>query len=90
MLGLHKDKVSLVPHSSNWYKKFEPEKERLKTILGNIAIAIEHTGSTSIPELIAKPIIDIAVGVKDIATLKTSIPILTASGYDILYHKTLS
>lgn len=84
MLGLHKDKVSLVPHSSNWHKEFEQEKERLKTILGNIAIAIEHIGSTSIPELSAKPIIDIAVGVKDIATLKTTIPLLTASGYDIL------
>ena len=61
MLGLHKDKVNLVSHSSNWHTEFEQEKEKLQTILGNIALAIEHIGSTSIPGLSAKPILDIAV-----------------------------
>lgn len=84
MLGLHKDKVSLVPHSSNWHKEFEQEKEKLQTILGNIALAIEHIGSTSIPGLSAKPILDIAVAVENIEALKSVIPILTEAEYDIL------
>ena len=84
MLGLHKDKVSLVSHSSNWHTEFEQEKEKLQTILGNIALAIEHIGSTSIPGLSAKPILDIAVAVENIEALKSVIPVLTAAGYDIL------
>ena len=84
MLGLHKDKVSLVPHSSNWHTEFEQEKEKLQTILGNIALAIEHIGSTSISGLSAKPILDIAVAVENIEALKSVIPILTEAGYDIL------
>ena len=84
MLGLHKDKVSLVSHSSNWHTEFEQEKEKLQTILGNIALAIEHIGSTSIPGLSAKPILDIAVAVENIEALKSVIPILTEAEYDIL------
>jgi GrpB-like predicted nucleotidyltransferase (UPF0157 family) len=45
----------------SWKDKFEAEKIKLKEIFGNKAIAIEHIGSTSIPGLSAKPIIDIAV-----------------------------
>ena len=84
MLGLHKDKVSLVSHSSNWHTEFEQEKEKLQAVLGNIALAIEHIGSTSIPGLSAKPILDIAVAVENIEALKSVIPVLTAAGYDIL------
>ncbi len=51
----------LIPYQPLWKEKFETEKTKLLEIFGDKAIAIEHIGSTSIPELSAKPIIDIAV-----------------------------
>ena len=83
-LGLHKDRVSLVNYCSDWPKEFEREKYELQKILGNLALAIEHVGSTSIPGLCAKPILDVAVAVKNVETLVTLIPILTDAGYDVL------
>jgi GrpB-like predicted nucleotidyltransferase (UPF0157 family)/8-oxo-dGTP pyrophosphatase MutT (NUDIX family) len=53
--------TTLIPYQSFWVDKFEAEKFKLKEIFSNKAIAIEHIGSTSIPGLSAKPIIDIAV-----------------------------
>ena len=84
MLGLHKDKVSLVSHCSDWREEFETEKKNLEKTLGSYALAIEHVGSTSIPGLSAKPILDMAVAVKDIETLGKLIPILTDAGYDVM------
>lgn len=51
----------LLPYQPAWAEKFDQEKERLSRVFGDKALAIEHIGSTSIPGLSAKPIIDIAV-----------------------------
>ena len=51
----------LISYQPSWEHKFEMEKDELKKIFGDKAIAIEHIGSTSIPGLSAKPIIDIAM-----------------------------
>ena len=83
-LGLHKDKVSLVDYCPDWTQAFEQEKKNLQKILGNAALAIEHVGSTSIPGLSAKPILDVAVAVKNVKTLVKVMPILANAGYDIL------
>lgn len=83
MIGLNKDEVKLYPHSDEWAVEFEKEKAILQKILGEYAIEIHHVGSTSIPGLMAKPIIDIAVGVKDEQTQKLLIPILSNYGYDM-------
>jgi GrpB-like predicted nucleotidyltransferase (UPF0157 family)/8-oxo-dGTP pyrophosphatase MutT (NUDIX family) len=53
--------TKLIHYQPSWRDKFEAEKIRLEEIFGDKAIAIEHIGSTSIPGLSAKPIIDIAV-----------------------------
>ncbi len=53
--------IMLIPYQSGWKDKFEVEKVKLKEIFGDKAVAIEHIGSTSIPRLSAKPIIDITV-----------------------------
>jgi len=53
--------TKLIPYQPSWADKFEAEKIKLKEIFSNKAIASEHIGSTSIPGLSAKPIIDIAV-----------------------------
>ena len=84
MLGLHKDKVSLVDYCSDWPQEFEKEKKKLQKIFSGSALAIEHVGSTAIPGLSAKPILDIAVAVANEETLIKLIPVLTNAGYDVL------
>ncbi|MBI5913192.1 GrpB family protein [Candidatus Azambacteria bacterium] len=53
------------PYQSFWVEKFEEEKIMLKEIFGDKTIAIEHIGSTSIPGLLSKPIVDIAVMIEN-------------------------
>lgn len=77
MLGLHKDKVELVAYCKDWPQTFLQEKILLQEILGEDALSIEHVGSTSIPGLSAKPILDIAVAVKDEKTLEKLIPVFS-------------
>lgn len=51
----------LLPYQDSWREKFDQEKSKLTEVFGTKAVAIEHIGSTSIPGLSAKPIVDIAV-----------------------------
>lgn len=62
-MGLKVGTVKLEKYNSNWVNEFNEEKEILSKIFGDIAIKIEHVGSTSIEGLSAKPIIDIAIAV---------------------------
>ena len=66
-MGLKVGTVTLEEYNSNWSKMFEEEKENLKNIFKDLAIEIEHIGSTSIEGLSAKPIIDIAIAVKNLS-----------------------
>jgi GrpB-like predicted nucleotidyltransferase (UPF0157 family) len=59
-------KVILLPHDPNWTNQYLEEAERLADVLSSEMIAIHHMGSTAIPAIYAKPIIDILVVVKDI------------------------
>ena len=83
MLGLNKDVVELVPYDKSWAVEFEKEKKKLQKILGKSALDIQHVGSTSIPGLRAKPILDIAVAVKKLSELKRLIVVLEKAGYDV-------
>jgi GrpB-like predicted nucleotidyltransferase (UPF0157 family) len=58
-------RVVIVDYNPEWPRLFEEEKLRLRTALSPSVGIIEHMGSTSVPGLGAKPIIDIMVGVKD-------------------------
>jgi len=66
MIGLKRGTVKLVPHNPKWVKLFEEEKQLLKKTFGDTILAIEHIGSTAIPSISAKPIIDINVGVESL------------------------
>lgn len=57
--------TKLLPYQSDWPKRFQNEKEILRTLFGSMALKIEHIGSTSIEGLLSKPIIDIAVLIKN-------------------------
>lgn len=62
-MGLKIGTVQLEKYDSKWKEMFNEEKENLKAIFKDLAVEIEHIGSTSIEGLTSKPIIDIAVGV---------------------------
>ena len=65
-MGLVNGKVDLQNDYHNWKKLFLKEENKLREIFNDIALTIEHVGSTSVEGLLAKPIIDILVGVKRI------------------------
>ena len=58
--------VKVVPHDPNWSELFKAEADKIAAILRQEVIAIHHIGSTAIPNISAKPIIDILVEVHDI------------------------
>lgn len=66
MIGLKRGTVKLVSHNPKWAKLFEEEKNLLQKTFGETIIAIEHVGSTAIPDIPAKPIIDINIGVESL------------------------
>lgn len=82
MLGLKYGCVQLVPSHSQWAKAFLEEFSRLADALSGIACEIEHIGSTAVPGLAAKPIIDIAAGVPDDAWANVAISAIQAIGYE--------
>ncbi len=64
-------KIEVLDYDKNWPAVFETEKALLLGIIRNLTIKIEHIGSTSVPNLAAKPIIDILVEVSDLNQLDT-------------------
>ena len=81
VLGLSNKKVTLVEHSEEWKIDFEKEAKKLQCLLGELAIDIQHVGSTSIPGMIAKPIIDIAIAVEKVQSFAKVKHILCTEGY---------
>jgi len=67
MIGLKKGTVKLIPHETEWEAEAQRTVARLQAILGPVIRDIQHVGSTAIPAIKAKPIIDIAVAVEDFA-----------------------
>jgi GrpB-like predicted nucleotidyltransferase (UPF0157 family) len=63
-LGLPKGQNYLVPHDPSWARQFEEERRQLRAILRADAIDIQHIGSTAVPGIHAKPIIDILVAAR--------------------------
>jgi GrpB-like predicted nucleotidyltransferase (UPF0157 family) len=81
-LGLKANLSLLVAYDPLWPAAFEDEKVRLAKALGPVAKGIEHYGSTAVPGLCAKPILDIMVGVSPLTAWEKCKPALEALGYD--------
>lgn len=73
--------VRIVPYNPDWPTRFQFEKERLINASAGLFEHIEHIGSTSVPGLSAKPIIDILAGIKSLSDAPVFIPLLQALGY---------
>lgn len=74
-------KVLVVDYDPQWPYIFQREAERIRSVLGSGALQIEHTGSTSVPDLPAKPVIDMLLAVKNSADEDAYVPSLERAGY---------
>ena len=79
----HDDTIMLVDYDPTWPAIFAAEKQRVLEALGATAQMVEHVGSTSVPGLAAKPIIDIVLAVEDSADEASYVPTLEAIGYTL-------
>jgi GrpB-like predicted nucleotidyltransferase (UPF0157 family) len=77
----HNAPVTLVEYDRAWPALFERDARRIRAALGDTVIRLEHTGSTSVPELAAKPVIDITLLVPDSSDEPAYLPRLEAAGY---------
>jgi GrpB-like predicted nucleotidyltransferase (UPF0157 family) len=75
--------VLLVPYKPHWPVDYGTIEARLRTELGPAALLVEHVGSTSVPELTAKPIIDILLAVADSAREANYMPALHRLGFEL-------
>ena len=84
------EEYEIVPYDPGWPRRFRDEKDHLLSCLpADIVRRIEHFGSTAVPGLAAKPIIDILVEVTDLAaTRERVVPILEAQGYEYFWRPT--
>ncbi|KRE33962.1 GrpB family protein [Paenibacillus sp. Soil522] len=82
MLGLPKGKVFLIPWTNEWEKEFTNESKRIKSELGELVLAVHHIGSTAVKNLSAKPIIDIAIELKEFQLGKHCVQGLEKIGYE--------
>ncbi len=84
------ERVSLAPYSGQWPELFRSEAKHLSACLPSDLVGrIEHFGSTAVPGLIAKPIVDLLVEVTSLAETKIQIaPVLESQGYDYFWRPT--
>jgi len=75
------EEVALQPYDASWPARFAVERERLLALLPGRFIAIEHMGSTAVPGLAAKPVIDMLAGVASMEEARALAGPLCAAGY---------
>jgi len=76
------EEVCIVAHDSRWAAQFVEERDRLLRLLPGRFVAIEHIGSTAVPGLSAKPIIDIIAGVTALSEADALLELLCARDYE--------
>ena len=75
--------IVVVDYDPGWPRRFEVERQRIMRALGGRALTVDHVGSTSVPGLAAKPIIDINLAVADSSDEGSYAPDLVAAGYEL-------
>jgi GrpB-like predicted nucleotidyltransferase (UPF0157 family) len=77
----HNAPITLAEYDPGWPALFAREAARIRAALGDRAVQVEHVGSTAVPGLAAKPIVDILLAVPDSADEHAYVPALEAAGY---------
>lgn len=87
---LIREHVEIVDYDPRWPDLFAREKAHLSAVLpGDVVRRIEHFGSTAVPGVAAKPIVDLLVEVSDLDAVKARVvPVLQAQGYDYVWRPT--
>jgi GrpB-like predicted nucleotidyltransferase (UPF0157 family) len=79
--------IQIVAYDPAWPSRFEAEAVRIREALGTLALRIDHHGSTSVPGLAAKPIIDIQVSVESLQPIREYLEPLCSIGYVHVPHE---
>jgi GrpB-like predicted nucleotidyltransferase (UPF0157 family) len=79
-------KIHIADYDPEWPEQYESHRGIIANTLGDAALCIEHIGSTAVPGLAAKPIIDIVLVVENSAVEPSYLPQLEAAGY-VLRHR---
>jgi GrpB-like predicted nucleotidyltransferase (UPF0157 family) len=77
-------KVEVVPHDPRWRDAFEAEAKQVAAALGENVVAIHHIGSTAIPNIYAKPVVDLLVEVRDITKIDGRSSAMESLGYEVM------
>jgi GrpB-like predicted nucleotidyltransferase (UPF0157 family) len=80
-------KVRVVDYDPEWPRLYRREAERIRAVLGERMVRLEHIGSTSVPGLAAKPIIDVLLVVPDSGDEPAYVPDLEAAGYVLVIRE---
>ena len=78
---VHGKPIELADYDPAWPALYEREAEKIRAALGDGVVVLEHAGSTSVPGLAAKPIIDIVLAVSDSTVESAYVPPLEQAGY---------
>ncbi len=76
--------VRVLPFSPAWATEFTTVAAQLRGVLIDPTTSIEHIGSTAVPGLCAKPVIDVLVGVPSLPVIEAAIPALAVAGFDYI------
>ncbi|MCK4392769.1 GrpB family protein, partial [Candidatus Bipolaricaulota bacterium] len=82
MDGLPIGKLVLTEHDEAWSRTYEQEAGHIKCTLGERALDIQHIGSTAVPGLLAKPVIDIGLAVQSYDIVEQIVDPLSSLGYE--------
>ena len=81
-------KIQLAPYDRVWPEQFAGQAARVRAALGGLALDVQHVGSTSVPGLSAKPVIDMVLIVADSADEAAYVPALEATGFVLRIRET--
>lgn len=81
-LGLRDGEVRVVPHHPGWAREGRDEAARVLAAGAPWVLRVEHVGSTAVPGLAAKPVVDLAVAVRDLSDAEALVPSMAGLGYD--------
>jgi len=88
---LAREPITIIPYDPAWPARYASEQERLRLALPeDLCTAIEHIGSTAVPGLSAKPIIDIQVEVFDLDRVRSEVaPVMRGLGYEFIWRPSM-
>lgn len=81
--GVESRELFLVDPDPRWAGRYAAHEDRIRAAIGDVAVSVEHIGSTSVPGLAAKPIIDVLVTVGDITAEEDYLDPLLGAGYSL-------